>query len=278
MNFIVLLLILGLSLPTYSVTLCNNVNTGYTIANYQDIDSCIYGIDNTQIYAVTAEHNVLKLNTDTGKYVYTPITELRVGDIIQDIIGITSIKDITTTIIEKPYVSLGQAFNKNTYMINSFSPFSINQFLRWVSVETSTLVEIEKPIVESSYIDNNCIINYDIPRVENNNIERSLGVFNPENVQYVGPIRCKDKDYEFYYYNPSLLVQQLSLDGPFNDIDVMSLNQYFNAISYALGQTDGVFYDGINVIYGYKLNTAACDALTITTESGYLIVNGLVLS
>ena len=269
---------MAMSMATSAVTVCNSVNLDYELQSYSSIDSCYVGSGFTQSFDIGAQHQVLKLDSVTQKYGYVPVTALAVGDTVQSVVGTTTITGISVTSIESPYIALGQIFNEDTYANNQFSPYSVTSLLRWISLDAAAGVTLFKPIVTDSYSGGVYTLDYWVPSIENTDIATALDVFLSANVQYDGSLSCNGTMKEFYYYDPGLLLRPLALDVLYRSFRVMSINAYFDMLSYALGQPDGVFYDGSNVIYDYVLNVPSCDALTITTADGYLIVNGLVLS
>ena len=274
----VIALLMAMSMATSAVTVCNSVNLDYELQSYSSIDSCYVGSGFTQSFDIGAQHQVLKLDSVTQKYGYVPVTALAVGDTVQSVVGTTTITGISVTSIESPYIALGQIFNEDTYANNQFSPYSVTSLLRWISLDAAAGVTLFKPIVTDSYSVDVYTLDYWVPSIENTGIATALDVFLSANVQYDGSLSCNGTMKEFYYYDPGLLLRPLALDVLYRSFRVMSINAYFDMLSYALGQPDGVFYDGSNVIYDYVLNVPSCDALTITTADGYLIVNGLVLS
>ena len=266
------------SMMVGAVTVCNSVNLDYELQSYSSIDNCYYGSAISQSFDISASHQAMVLDSVTQKFSYVPITSLSVGDVVQSVFGTTTVTGVSITSIASPLIALGQVFNEDTFNNNQFSPYSVTSLLRWIAVDSSTGVTLFKPLVTNSYSDGVYSLDYWIPSIENTNIGTALGVFSSTDVQNVGSIMCNGTMKDFYYYDPGLLLRPLALDVLYRSFRMMSLDEYFEMISYALAQVDGVFYDGSNVIYDYALNVPSCDALTITTADGYLVVNGLVLS
>lgn len=274
MRAIALLALLGL---VSAVTVCNNVDVSYDILSYSSLENCYIGDGMTQTFNIEASHQVLKLDTLTDKFVYVSITDLVVGDVVQSVFGTTTVTGVSVT-TATPYVAVGQLFSEDIYTNNLFSPYTVTSLLRWVALASSTNVYSTEPQTTSSYSSGVLDISYWIPKIEEKTVSTALDVFNSANVQYVGQLECNSVLKNFYYYDYSLLLKPLALDVLYRSFRIMSLSDYFTMIDYALTQTDGVFFDGNNVIYDYNLSIPTCDAVTITTADGYLVVNGLILS
>lgn len=274
MRLLAFITLLGLA---SAVTVYNNVDVSYDILSYSSLESCYAGTGISQTFNIEAAHQVLRLDTLTDRFVYVPITDLVVGDVVQSVTGTTTVTGVSIT-TATPYVAVGQVFSEDTYTGNLFSPYTVTSLLRWVAVASSAKVYSTEPQTTSSYSSGVLDISYWVPKIEEKTISVALDVFNSANVQYVGQLECNSVLKNFYYYDYSLLLKPLALDVLYRSFRVMSLSDYFAMIDYALTQTDGVFFDGNNVIYDYTLSMPTCDAVTITTDDGYLVVNGLVLS
>lgn len=267
------------SLASCSITVCNSVDLSYDILSYSNIDACFAGAGMTQQYAITAAHEVLTLDSTSQKYVYKPVTSLVVGDVVQSPIGgTTTITGISTSSISLPFITLAQMFSEDTYTNNQFSPYNPTPLLRWVAADPSTHVDYVKPIITTGYVGGTYNLDYQVPFIENDQIDVLLNTFNSANMQNIGSFTCNGTSYDFYYYTVSTLLRPLCLDVFYRAINVMSVSDYFGMIDYAISQPGGIFYDGTNVVYSYSLSTPSCSATTITTADGYLIVNGIILS
>lgn len=261
-----------------AVTVCQSTSLDYSLLSYSNIDNCFVGSGFSQAFDIQASHQVLALNSRSGEWSYRSIIDLAVGDVVQSAFGTTTVTGVSLTTIASPFIALGQVFNEDTYTNNVFSPYAVTPLLRWVSLDGSTDVEQVKPITTAGYSGSTYTINYWVPSLEEMPINVALGVFDSGNVQDIGSFSCNGTTSEFYYYDPALLMRPLCLDTLYRSFRMMSIADYFGMLQYALSQTNGVFYDGNNIIYDYTLNVPSCDAVSITTADGHLVVNGLVLS
>jgi len=269
-----LVLVLALFAVADATIFCEEVAVNYTISVYDG--NCFYGTTTTYEYAMKADHEVLTLNTVTNLYEYKDINTLVIGDVVQSPFGTTTITGLSTTTLEAPYIAIGQIFNEDTLYSSSFNPYAVNELLRWVAIDpTATTFEI-KSLTTSSYVGTLLTIDYRVPEIDTNDIQTHLGVFNSANMQLYGTTSCNGTTRDIYYYDPKLLMRSLTLDTLYRSFKMMSFNEYFEMVNYALSQPDGTYFDGIELIYDVTVTLPSCAAVDVTTADGYLILNGLV--
>lgn len=276
MKVALLLLIVLVANPISAIRLCDQVTTSYSISTYQG--NCIYGNTNTYTYNVTADHEVLRLNTTTGLFEFVDIIELSIGDVVQSAFGTTTITGLSATTITAPYLSIGQIFSYETLYSPTFNPYAISPYARWISTEDTTMTSALMPFVVSSYVNTDLIIDYHVPELTNDQFQVLLGTFNSSMMVSYGSISCNGTTRDIYYYDGNLLTANLALDVLYRSFRVMAMEEYFKMVDYALSQPDGMYFDGIEMIYDYSVVSAPCSALDITTADGYLVVNEFVLN
>lgn len=274
MKVALLLLIVLVATPISAVKLCNELSIEYTLSTYDG--NCLYGTTTVYGYDVTADHQVLTLNSTSGLFEYFNILDLSIGDVVQSVFGTTTITGISATTITSPYLTMGQVFNEETFY-SSFNPYAINQFVKLLATEDLTVSSTLISPIAATYVSNNLTIAYSSPQLQTDELQVLLGLFNSSNMQFYGSVSCGGVGRDIYYYEPKLLLNNLALDSLYRSFKVMAFEEYFKMLDYAFAQPNGMFFDGINIIFDYTLSLPSCSALEITTADGYLIVNDYVL-